>query len=261
MRLSLDLLGAVVLAATATACSSAGAPASSGSGPGASSNRPIVAQPAATGEYAPANILSSEESAAGFRLLFDGITTNGWRGYRRATMPEGWRVVNGLLTRVGRAGDIVTTDRFTNFELRLEWKVAPRGNSGIMFHVSEDHEWSYHSGPEFQILDDAAHPDGASRLTAAGSNYALHAAPPGVVRPAGQWNQVRLIVNAPRVEHWLNGVKVVEYDLWSTEWEALVQRSKFVAWPSYGRSRSGHIAIQDHGDLVEFRSIRIRELR
>jgi hypothetical protein len=214
----------------------------------------------ATGDITPPNILSAEESARGFRLIFDGATTRGWRGFRRATMPEGWSVVNGSLTRTGRGGDIITTDQFGNFELRLQWRIAPGGNSGIFFRVTEDQPWSYHTGPEYQVLDDAAHPDGRSRLTSAGSNFALHAAPQGVVRPAGEWNDTRLVVNGARVEHWLNGVRVVEYELWTTEWEQLVQASKFAQWPSYGRAPRGHIALQDHGDRVEFRTIRIVEL-
>lgn len=219
------------------------------------------AQSTTTNPYAPPNVLSSDELAQGFRLLFDGTSTNGWRGFRQATTPEGWQAVDGALTRVGRGGDIVTVDQFESFELRLQWKVAPRGNSGIMFRVDERSERTYHSGPEMQVLDDAGHPDGGSRLTSAGSNYGLHAALAGTVRPAGEWNDVRLIVHGNHVEHWLNGVKVVEYQLGSPDWEALVRQSKFAQWPEYGRARRGHIALQDHGDWVAFRSIRIRELR
>ncbi|HWO88712.1 MAG TPA: DUF1080 domain-containing protein [Gemmatimonadales bacterium] len=212
------------------------------------------------GDIVPPNVLSAEELAQGFRLLFDGSTTLGWRGFRRAGMPDGWRVVEGALTRVGPGGDIITVDQFENFELRLEWKVEPGGNSGIFFRVVESSERTYFSGPEMQVLDDARHRDGTSRLTSAGSNYGLHAAPAGIVRPAGQWNEVRLIVRGAHVEHWLNGVQVVSYELWSEEWRRLVAASKFAQWPEYGMARRGHIALQDHGDRVYFRSIRIREL-
>jgi hypothetical protein len=214
----------------------------------------IVAQDPMT----PPNTLTATERAEGFRLLFDGRTTSGWRGYRQETLPSGWRVVDGALTRVGEGGDVVTTEQFESFELRLEWMVQPAGNSGVMFHVTEDGEYAYYSGPELQVLDDAAHRDGASRLTAAGANYALHPAAEGVVRPAGEWNQVRLIVDGTHVEHWMNGVKVVEYELWSDDWERRVRDSKFVEWPEYGRAKAGHIALQDHGDRVAFRSIRLR---
>lgn len=212
------------------------------------------------GDIVPPNVLSAEELAQGFRLLFDGSTTLGWRGFRRAGMPDGWRAVEGALTRVGPGGDIITVDQFENFELRLEWKVEPGGNSGIFFRVVESSERAYFSGPEMQVLDDARHRDGASRLTSAGSNYGLHAAPAGIVRPAGQWNEVRLIVRGAHVEHWLNGVQVVSYELWSDEWRRLVAASKFAQWPEYGMARRGHIALQDHGDRVYFRSIRIREI-
>src|SRR2546422_4854563 len=130
------------------------------------------------------------------------------------------------LFRSRRAADIITPEKFKNFELSLEWKIAPNGNSGIFYRASEDDDAIYWSAPEMQVLDDAGHPDGQSRLTAAGSDYGLHPSPAGVVQPAGQWNQVRLIVNGNHVEHWLNGVKVVEYELGSADWEARVKRSE-----------------------------------
>ncbi len=206
------------------------------------------------------NTLTPAERAAGWRLLFDGRTTAGWRGFRRDTMPSGWQVVDGALTRVTPGGDIVTVDTFASFELALDWKVAPGGNSGIFFHVTEDAAAVYETGPEMQVLDDAGHADGRSRLTAAGANFALHPAPPGVVRPAGEWNHARIVVTGAHVEHWLNGVKVVEYELWTPDWEARVKASKFAQWPGYGRARTGHIALQDHGDRVAYRDIKIRSL-
>ena len=206
------------------------------------------------------DVRSAADRAEGWRALFDGRTTAGWRGFRRQDVPDGWRVVDGALTRVGGGGDIVTVATFGNFELSLEWKVAPGGNSGILYRVTEDAEATYHTGPEMQVLDDAAHGDGQSRLTAAGSNYGLYEAPAGVVRPAGEWNTARVLVKGDHVEHWLNGVKTVEYELGSADWERRVRASKFNEWPGYGRARRGHIALQDHGDLVAFRNIRIREL-
>jgi len=203
---------------------------------------------------------ATANAQSGWRSLFDGRTTAGWRGFRTDTVPDGWQVVEGALTRVGAGGDIITTEQFANFELELEWNVAPGGNSGIMFRVTEDSDATYKSGPEMQVLDDAAHRDGQSRLTAAGANYGLDAAPAGVVKPAGEWNAVRLVVNGAHVEHWLNGVKVVEYELWTPAWEAKVAATKFAQWPGYGRARAGHIALQDHGDRVAYRNIRIRVL-
>ena len=208
----------------------------------------------------PQNMLTPAERAAGWQLLFDGRTTAGWRGYRKAEMPPGWQVIEGALTRVAAAGDIVTADRYGNFELSLEWRVAQGGNSGIFYRVSEDLEYPWQSGPEMQVLDDAAHPDGRSPLTSAGALYGIYPAKPGVVRPAGEWNSVRLVVNGRHVEHWLNGVKVVEAEIGSSDWEARVNASKFADLPRYGRNDSGHIGLQDHGDRVGYRDIKIRVL-
>ena len=205
------------------------------------------------------NTLTAAERAAGWRLLFDGATTAGWRGYRKSAVPDGWRVVDGALTRTGPGGDIITTDQFGNFELSLQWKISPAGNSGIMYHVIEGPDETYMSGPEMQVLDDERHPDGKSRLTSAGAAYGLYPSPPGIVRPAGEWNTARLVVNGSHVEHWLNGTQVASYEFGSSDWEQRVKASKFVEWPTYGRSPRGHIALQDHGDWVAYRSIKVRE--
>jgi len=205
-------------------------------------------------------VLTPAERTAGWRLLFDGQTTTGWRGFRMDSMPHGWQVVDGALTRVAHAGDIITTERFANFELVLEWKISRAGNSGIFYRVSEDDSTAYWSGHEMQVLDDAGHPDGKSRLTAAGSCYGIYPSPAGVVKPAGQWNRVRLVVRGNHVEHWLNGVKVVEYELGSPDWVALVMKSKFAPHVHYGRNTSGYIGLQDHGDWVAFRDIKIHVL-
>jgi hypothetical protein len=194
-----------------------------------------------------------------WRTLFDGETTAGWRGYRMEAMPDGWQAVDGALTRVARAGDIITIGQFGNFELELEWNVSPGGNSGIFFRATEEADRIYETAPEMQVLDDSAHADGGNRLTSAGANYGLYAAPEGVVKPAGEWNAVRIVVEGTHVEHWLNGRKVVEYDLWSPDWETKVANSKFTEWPGYGRATRGHIGLQDHGDWVAYRNIRIRE--
>ena len=206
------------------------------------------------------NPLTSDEQQQGWHLLFDGKTTRGWRGFRQKAAPAGWQVVDGALTRVGRAGDLITDEEFGDFELALEWKISEGGNSGIMYRVVDADEATYQSGPEMQVLDDARHPDGRSRLTAAGAAYGLYPAPAGVVKPAGEWNQVRIVVKGGHVEHWLNGQKVVNYELWSPDWKARVAKSKFAQWPRYGLAKKGHIALQDHGDWVAYRNIRIRTL-
>ena len=225
---------------------------------GMSCNRPAAA-PAASN--AAPNTLSAADSAAGWRLLFDGRTTAGWRGWRKDSVPPGWQVADGALTRAAPdAGDIITRDKFKNFELSLEWQVAPASNSGVFYRASEDADAIYWTAPEMQVLDDAGHPDGASRLTSAGANYGLDPAPPGIVHPARQWNQARLVVNGSHVEHWLNGVKVVEYELGSPAWEAKVKASKFAPHTHYGRNPEGYIGLQDHGDWVAYRNIKIRVL-
>lgn len=190
--------------------------------------------------------------------MFDGSSLNEWRGYRSDRHPEGWKVVEGALTRVASAGDLITRDVFADFELELEWMVAQGGNSGIMYRVTEEADETYQTGPEMQVLDDARHPDGDSRLTAAGAVYGLYPAPVGAVKPAGEWNAVRIVVRGDHVEHWLNGIEVAAYELGSPEWEARVAGSKFRKWPGYGRAAAGHIALQDHGDKVAYRNIRIR---
>ncbi len=208
----------------------------------------------------PPNTLTAEEKQQGFHLLFDGKTTAGWRGFRRDTMPSGWQVLDGELTRVAESGDIITRDQYADFELRLEWKISAKGNSGIMYRVTEAAEQTYETGPEMQVLDDAGHPDGKSRLTSAGSCYGLYPSPAGIEHPAGEWNQVRIVVQGHHVEHWLNGSRVVEYELGSPDWESRMNASKFKQWPGYGRAASGFIALQDHGDRVAYRTIRIKVL-
>lgn len=198
----------------------------------------------------------------GWIQLFDGESFDGWRGFRMHDMPPGWQVTEaGEIYFDGEGkGDIVTTHQFADFELALEWKISPGGNSGIFFGVSEDDRATYRTGPEMQVLDNAAHKDGQNPLTAAGSNYALHAPTADVTNPAGEYNRVRLLVHGNHVEHWLNGQKIVEYELGSPEWRELVANSKFNEMPRYGKNRSGHIALQDHGDEVWYRNIRIRLL-
>jgi hypothetical protein len=193
-----------------------------------------------------------------WRALFDGRSLDQWRGYRRDQVPAGWQVVDGALTRVARAGDLITRDVFADFELELEWMVAEGGNSGIMYRVTEEAGETYQTGPEMQVLDDARHPDGGSRLTAAGAVYGLYPAPVGAVKPAGEWNAARIVARGNHVEHWLNGVEVAAYELGSPDWKARVAGSKFRKWPGYGRAAVGHIALQDHGDRVGYRNIRIR---
>jgi hypothetical protein len=203
----------------------------------------------------------SAATAGGWRTLFDGKTLSAWRGYKSNDLPAGWRVVDGIIVKEKGADDIITRDQFADFELDLDWKIAKGGNSGIFYRGTEEYDHIYWSGPEYQLLDDANAPDGQNRLTSAAAAYALYAPPAGVVKPFDEWNTTRIIVNGAHVEHWLNGQKVVEYELWSPDWKAKVAASKFAAYPNYGMAKRGYIGIQgDHPGTLSLRNIRIREL-
>ena len=206
--------------------------------------------------------LTSEQRAAGWRSLFDGTGTSAWRGYKKETMSAGWNIVDGVLTKTGSVDDIMTKDQFGNFELAFDWKLSPGGNAGVFYRGTEEYDHIYWSAPEYQLLDDALHPDGKSRLTSAGADYGLYPAPPNVVKPADQWNSTLIVANGNTVQHWMNGQKLLEYEIGSPDWEAKVKASKFVAYPRYGRAAKGYIALQgDHDGTLSVRNVRIRELK
>ncbi len=185
-----------------------------------------------------------------------------WRGYKLDHVPEAWEndAEGAIHLTGGGAGDLITREEYSSFLLELEWKISPRGNSGIMFRVSEDQGATYMSGPEMQVLDNAVYEGEVDLLHAAGADYGLHAPARDDSRPAGEWNAVRIQVDGPHVEYWLNGVRQCAYELGSEDWNARVAASKFSKWPVFGRNESGHIALQDHGNEVWFRNIRIRRL-
>ncbi|MDJ1468002.1 DUF1080 domain-containing protein [Cytophagaceae bacterium DM2B3-1] len=197
--------------------------------------------------------------------LFDGKTTKGWHNYLKKDVSSAWTVENGVLTLSGKGGgDLVSDKEYENFELELEWKIAEGGNSGIFYRVHEDEKYKvpYLTGPEVQILDDERHPDakaGKNNNRTAGSLYDM-LPPSKKANPAGQWNKVRIVVKNNHAEHWTNGTKVVEYNLSGTDWANMVKDSKFATWEGFNKYAKGHIGLQDHGDVVSFRNIRIREL-
>ncbi len=206
--------------------------------------------------------LTAEQRAAGWRSLFDGTSTAAWRGFRQQAVPAGWQIVDGVLTKTGVVGDIITRDQFGDFELALDWKLSPGGNAGLFYRGTEDYDHIYWSAPEYQLLDDAGHPDGQSRLTSAGADYALYPSPAGVVKPADQWNSTLIVVKGNTVQHWMNGQKLLEYELGSPDWLAKVKASKFAEYPKYGTAARGYIGIQgDHDGTLSLRNIRIRELK
>jgi len=195
------------------------------------------------------------------RDLFNGRDLTGWRGYKTQAVPEGWSAKDGELTKSKGTGDLLTTDQYGDFDLSFEWKLSRGGNAGVFYRGTEEYDHIYWSAPEYQLLDDAHHADGRSRLTSAGADYALYPPPAGIVKPAEEWNSSRIVARGNHVEHWLNGQKVVEYDFNSPDWEAKVKASKFGAYPHYGRAARGYIGIQgDHDGVLSLRNIRIREL-
>jgi hypothetical protein len=202
----------------------------------------------------------AQQSKTTWRALFDGTSLDAWRGYKTDKVPAGWRIAEGSLVKDASVGDIVSKDEFGDFELELEWKIGEAGNSGIFYRGTEEYERIYWSAPEYQLLDDIKAADNKTRLTCAGAAYALYPSPAGHLKPVGEWNQTRIIVKGSHVEHWLNGVKLLEYELWSPDWEAKVKSSKFAAYPNFGRAKKGHIALQgDHNGSLAFRNIRVRE--
>jgi hypothetical protein len=206
------------------------------------------------------NTLTDAERAAGWQLLFDGRSTAGWRGFRQPGIASGWQAIDGTLARESAGGDIVTTREFANFELALEWRIAEGGNSGIMYRVSEAVDSTFFSGPEFQIIDNRANPDGGSAPTSAGACYGVYAPARDMTEPAGSWNRARILADGSHVEHWPNGTKIVEYELESADWLARVRASMFRDVATYGRAPRGHVALQDHGDRVAYRAVKIRPL-
>lgn len=212
------------------------------------------------------NTLTQSEKEAGWQLLFDGKSMENFKGFRKDEVPAAWQVEDGTIAFAGeRGGDLITKDEYKNFEFSIDWKISEGGNSGIMYHVSEDTAYhnTYNSGPEMQVLDDERHPDskkGVNGNRQAGTLYDLIPLSTPAVNPAGEWNTAKLLVKDGHVEHWLNGKKVVEYEIGSPEWDTLIQNSKFAKMKGFGREGQGHIALQDHGDKVWFRNIKIREL-
>ncbi len=192
--------------------------------------------------------------------LFDGSGLGAWQAYSGGDVPDGWVVQDGALCRHDGGGDIITCEAFANFELTLEWKISVGGNSGIMYRVATGDAAPYFSGPEYQVLDSHGHADGGSRLTSAGALYGLYPSPISSEKPAGEWNSAKIVVQDDHVEHWLNGQKIVDCEIGSEDWNQRVANSKFATWEKFGKLACGHIALQDHGDKVWYRNIKIQKL-
>ena len=212
------------------------------------------------------NTLTEKEKKDGWKLLFDGKTTTGWRNFNSTKAGPGWKVQNGELyldkaVKEGR-GDILTDAEYENYEFTIEWRIDACGNSGIIFNVVEDPKYSatYVTGPEMQVLDNACHPDAKIIKHRAGDLYDLISSSTETVKPAGEWNQAVIRSDHGKMQFWLNGKKVVDFTMHDAKWDEMVAASKFKTMPDFGKARKGHIALQDHGDTVWYRNIKIREL-
>ncbi|GAA4304481.1 DUF1080 domain-containing protein [Compostibacter hankyongensis] len=246
------------------------------SGSGNAAQDSTVAGPAtdsseATAETAPPNQLTDAEKAAGWQLLFDGTSLSGWHSFHQQQPGSAWKIQDGAIMldtaqrkgyQIKGGGDLLTDATYGNFDLKLQWKIQPCGNSGVLFYVQDEPRYaeSWHTGPEVQVLDNSCHSDAKIPKHRAGDLYDLISSSPETVNPAGQWNDVEIRSDNGHLQLFLNGVQVVETQLWTDEWKKLVAGSKFKAMPGFGTFKEGHLALQDHGFMVWYRNIRIRKL-
>ena len=208
----------------------------------------------------------------GWVSLFDGKTLNGWHNYGKTTVGEAWKVADSTLYldttkkagwQTAQGGDIVSAEEYENFDLKLEWKIAPGGNSGVIFYVHEDttkYKYVWHTGPEMQVLDNDLHSDGKIPKHRAGDLYDLISCSKETVKKPGEWNEAEIISKDGKLDFFLNGTNVVSTRLWDDAWKKLVAGSKFKEWPDFGTYKKGHIALQDHGNTVWYRNIKIKRL-
>ncbi|MFZ1751751.1 MAG: DUF1080 domain-containing protein [Saprospiraceae bacterium] len=212
------------------------------------------------------NTLSEQEQNAGWKLLFDGKTLDGWRTYQ-SKPADAWGVKDGEIYCKGSESDksdlradLVTIDQYENYELSVDWKISPQGNSGIMYHVNEEYNAAYLSGPEYQLIDDAGFPEPLKDWQKTASDYAMYPATSRPTKPIGEFNTSKIVVNGAHREYWLNGKKVLEFEAWSPDWEQRKANGKWKDEPGYGQSKKGHICLQDHGGGVWFKNIKLKIL-
>ncbi|WP_026952786.1 DUF1080 domain-containing protein [Algoriphagus mannitolivorans] len=226
--------------------------------------------PKSEGEVS-ADSLAIEAPAEEWIPLFDGQTFNGWSKYGGGEVGKAWKIENGEIYldaankdgwQTGDGGDIVTDEEFENFHFKYEWKIAPNGNSGVIFlvHESPEYQYPWQTGPEMQVLDNEGHPDAKIISHRAGDLYDLIVSSEETVKPAGEWNQAEIVINQGKLDFFLNGVNVVSTQLFTPEWEALIAKSKFKDMPGFGKYKKGKISLQDHGDVVHFRNLMIKKL-
>lgn len=211
-------------------------------------------------QAAEATKTGGAEAEEGFISLLGDDARKTWVGYGKDSWPDGWELADGVLHQAASAGDLRTVKQHGDFDLRFEWKISPGGNSGVIYRASQEKEPGYRTGPEYQILDDAKHGDGKSPLTSAGALYGLYGPAKKAARPAGQWNTGRIVVRNNRVRHFVNDEKVVDCQLGNDDWTKRVAASKFAQWKKFGKNKRGHIVLQDHGNEVWYRNMRIKDL-
>lgn len=198
----------------------------------------------------------------GFESLFNGKNMDSWKGWRRTDVPKSWSIQDGVLACAPNddGGDLTTKKQYSDFDLRLDWKISEGGNSGIFFRGTEDEPMVWQSAPEYQLLDDKGHGDGKNPLTRAASCYAIFAPTKSVTRPVGQWNSARIVAKGNAIQHWLNGTLVLKYVIGSDAWNERYGKSKFNNMPEFASRKKGPITLQDHGLKVWFRNIRIKPI-
>ncbi len=214
------------------------------------------------GTLAADNQLSPQEQRDGWQLLFDGKDLSQWRNFRQEGLSQQWVIADGAIKLTGKGGgDILTKAQYQNFDLKLEWKIAEGGNSGIFILADETGSQIYSHAPEIQILDNERHPDNKLANHLSGSLYDMIASPAASHKIAGEWNQVRILLDQGQLTVWQNGVQTASVKIHSQEWQQLVAASKFANWPGFAANSSGHIGLQDHGDVVWFKNLKIKELK
>ena len=214
------------------------------------------------------NTLTEEEKKDGWELLFDGKTMNGWRSYNKPDLKDAWHVVDGCIQANGGGDDasgyIVTAKEYENFELSWDWKLSKGGNSGMLYHVLEGAQYDvpYITGPEYQLIDAPNFPEKLEPWQSLGANYAMHLPDTDkmIVYPYGEWNNSKIVFDNGHVEHWLNGVKILEFEAWTDDWFSRKQSGKWADTPEYGLARKGVLCLQDHGSPASFRNLKIKEL-
>jgi len=208
-------------------------------------------------------IIGCSNNSENWVILFDGGSVDRWRGFKQGNFPfDGWAIEDGNLKTIvgGNRVDIITKDMYDNFELVLEWKVSPAGNSGIFYFATEESDYIWQTAPEMQVLDDSGHPDGKKSVTSAGSLYDLMSPMEKSLKPVGEFNESRIKAKNNQVEHWQNGKKILSYEYGSNTINELIAKSKFKSMPLFAKANSGHVGLQHHGEEVWYRNIRIRKL-